>query len=382
MPKGVSCRFNKNGVATSIQITFTYKGILCREKVNFVPDSKGVRAAANLLGEIKNQIAMNSFFYADYFPKSSKLKIFSNTTSYATVEDYLNLYIDKAIERGLANSTITGYEKAKNGLRDLWKIPVPELETLNIVNLIENSTLSRKTLSNRPSLLSSSLNRAIVDKMIKVNPASGIRIQEYLTNKSKINARNIHEDVIPFTPAETRQLIRTADDTVKAIVALLFDTGIRSSEWVALKKVDVCLISKTISIFEAIVEGKTKATKTKSGRRKIPISQEVCDLLKREMAKTGSEYVFLNSQGNVWNQDSFRKHIWKKLLSTAGVKYRYPYQTRHTFATRLISEGMNLWKIAKLMGHTSHNMLYTHYGNYIDAYEKIPKANALNLNVE
>ncbi|MCG9736511.1 DUF3596 domain-containing protein, partial [Pseudoalteromonas shioyasakiensis] len=87
MPKGVSCRFNKNGVATSIQITFTYKGILCREKVNFVPDSKGVRAAANLLGEIKNQIAMNSFFYADYFPKSSKLKIFSNTTSNATVED-------------------------------------------------------------------------------------------------------------------------------------------------------------------------------------------------------------------------------------------------------------------------------------------------------
>ncbi len=91
------------------------------------------------------------------------------------------------------------------------------------------------------------------------------------------------------------------------------------------------------------------------------------------MDKHDSDYVFINSKGEHWNQDSFRKHQWSKVLEKAEVKYRYPYQLRHTFATRNISEGINLWKLTKLMGHKSPQQLYQHYGNFIDAYEKKSK---------
>ena len=60
-------------------------------------------------------------------------------------------------------------------------------------------------------------------------------------------------------------------------------------------------------------------------------------------------------------------------MEKAKVRYRYPYQLRHTFATRLISEGVNLWKISKLMGHSSPQQLFEHYGNYIEEYEKMVK---------
>lgn len=259
LAKGVSLRKNKKGEATSIQITFTYKGVLCRERLGFQLNTNGVKAAEHLLGEIKNRIAQNKFFYAEYFPNSKKLQIFSNSTSNASVIDYLNTYITKAQKRGLASSTITGYEKAKNGLSQLWNIPVAELESLQIINFIESSNLSRKTIANRLSLLRSALNRAVVDNLIKVNPASGFRAEEYIVKNNKINLRNAHEDVKPFNPSEAMKIIKEASNTIKPIVALLFDTGIRSSEWVALKKDDVCLISKKYQSMKLLSKVKLKA---------------------------------------------------------------------------------------------------------------------------
>ncbi|MCK8136720.1 site-specific integrase [Pseudoalteromonas sp. 2CM28B] len=369
-PAGVVIRYNSKGEATSFQLTFTYKGILCREKAPFIPNKQGLKSAGFFLGQIKNEIAHNTFDYAKYFPKSNKVKLFTTTPNDARVVEYMDLYIARGIDRGLEKSTITGYQKAKNGLKTLWDCKISELESIDVVKLIEKSTVSRKTLSNRISFLRCCLARAVIDKLIKSNPVQNIRIEEYLPKINNIDSRGAHKDVYPFTPQEKAKIIHKSSGTIRAIVSLVFNTGIRSSEWVALKKTDVCLKTKQISIFDAIVDGAVKGTKTKAGRRNIPISEDVCDLLALEMKKHDSEYLFLNSQQRVWNQDSFRKHRWKSLLGSCGVKYRYPYQMRHTFASKLISEGVNHWKISKLMGHSSPNTLYQHYGNFIDEYER------------
>lgn len=369
-PAGVVIRYNSKGEATSFQLTFTYKGILCREKAPFIPNKQGLKSAGFFLGQIKNEIAHNTFDYAKHFPKSNKVKLFTTTPNDARVVEYMDLYIARGIDRGLEKSTITGYQKAKNGLKTLWDCKISELESIDVVKLIEKSTVSRKTLSNRISFLRCCLARAVIDKLIKSNPVQNIRIEEYLPKINNIDSRGAHKDVYPFTPQEKAKIIHKSSGTIRAIVSLVFNTGIRSSEWVALKKTDVCLKTKQISIFDAIVNGAVKGTKTKAGRRNIPISEDVCDLLALEMKKHDSEYLFLNSQQRVWNQDSFRKHRWRSLLDSCGVKYRYPYQMRHTFASKLISEGVNHWKISKLMGHSSPNTLYQHYGNFIDEYER------------
>ena len=369
-PAGVVIRYNSKGEATSFQLTFTYKSILCREKVPFIPNKQGLKSAGFFLGQIKNEIAHDTFDYAKHFPKSNKVKLFTTTPNDAKVVEYMDLYIERGIVRGLEKSTITGYKKAKNGLKALWDCNVSELESIDVVNLIETSTVSRKTLSNRISLLRCCLDRAVIDKLIKSNPVKNIRIGEYLPKINNIDLRGAHKNVIPFTPQEKARIINGSSGTIRAIVSLVFNTGIRSSEWVALKKADVCLKTKQVSIYEAIVDGIVKVTKTKAGRRKIPISEDVCDLLAIEMKKHNSEYLFLNSRQRVWNQDSFRKNRWIKLLDSCGVQYRYPYQMRHTFASQLISEGANHWKVSKLMGHSSPNTLYQHYGNFIDEYER------------
>ncbi|WP_152086402.1 tyrosine-type recombinase/integrase [Pseudoalteromonas sp. A25] len=64
-----------------------------------------------------------------------------------------------------------------------------------------------------------------------------------------------------------------------------------------------------------------------------------------------------------------RKNICIPILKKSEVRYRHPYQARHTFATMLISEGRNLWWIADQMGHDGPEMLFRHYGNYIKEHD-------------
>lgn len=371
--RGVSIRYDKHERATGIQLAFTYKNIQCREPAGYEITQAGLNAAANKLGTIKHEIAKGTFFYADFFPKSTKLKLFGGATKSITVKTYLDRYIDKAEERGLSISTIVGYKKDVKGLEPLWSIPVAELERITIVIFVENATVSSKTLGNRLSVLRSALNAAITDKVIRLNPLIGFKLKEHIKIAKKTDNRKKHKDVLPFTPNELTKIIKETEGTEKAIVTFWSETGVRPSEWIALKKEDVCLITLEVTIYDAVVHKVTKSTKTVAGQRTIPISQELADLLELEMNKHDEEYVFVNDQGKRWIAESFRKHRWSKIIKRAGVGYRYPYQLRHTFATKLISQGENFWKISKLMGHKSPQQLFEHYGNYIEAFEKQSK---------
>ncbi|HEX7647118.1 MAG TPA: tyrosine-type recombinase/integrase, partial [Noviherbaspirillum sp.] len=56
---------------------------------------------------------------------------------------------------------------------------------------------------------------------------------------------------------------------------------------------------------------------------------------------------------------------WQRILKKAGVRYRNPYQTRHTYASTLLSANENPWWVAKQMGHVDVEMVFRHYGRWI-----------------
>ena len=67
--------------------------------------------------------------------------------------------------------------------------------------------------------------------------------------------------------------------------------------------------------------------------------------------------------------DAIRKKAWVPVLKRSGVRYRNPYQTRHTFATHHLSNGVNLFWLAEQMGHKGPEMLFRHYGSYLESYD-------------
>jgi integrase len=78
--------------------------------------------------------------------------------------------------------------------------------------------------------------------------------------------------------------------------------------------------------------------------------------------------VFLDPKDSKpWKSDKpIRKRVWTPALAKAEVEYREPYQTRHTFASMMLSAGKNPLWVAKQMGHKDWGMIRLRYGRWID----------------
>jgi integrase len=84
----------------------------------------------------------------------------------------------------------------------------------------------------------------------------------------------------------------------------------------------------------------------------------------------------LNSRtGQPWTNDAqLRKTLWMPLCERAGVRYRNPYQSRHTFASALLTAGHNPLYVGLQLGHIDVQMVFKIYGKFIPQDYQKPKA--------
>jgi len=124
---------------------------------------------------------------------------------------------------------------------------------------------------------------------------------------------------------------------------------------------------RIIKIVETRVYGEEGRPKTNSSYRDIDMLPMVYDALKEQELRTRlrRKYVFLNPDNRPIEIETLRKNAWTKGLKKAGIDYRPIIQTRHTFATMMISSGENLGWIQKMMGHSSLKMITDKYFSYI-----------------
>jgi integrase len=380
IPRGITVRENASG--ERIQVAFTYKGARCRELLKIPVTKANIKYAANLLGEIQNSIERKTFSYVEYFPNSPKAKKFGIVIDKSkTVADYLDEYQVSCIKRGLSPSSIEGYRKVKNSVSELHDIKVIDLTPGLLKDFVVTSKNSPKTLRNKFSYLRSALAEAVTEGLVPINPIDTIKLSNYVKKDNKVSITGSHNDVDPFGPKEIEAIYSKCRPDELNVVQFVFNTGMRPSEWSALKWADIDFVNSQVNVTTAIVVGQLKGTKTKAGRRSIPLNEIALAALARQKEITflHNDYIFMKMQTGVQfpkrelnrvDPDSFRKHQWGRILKAAGVRYRYPYQMRHTFATMHISTGENIWKIAKWMGHASPEMLFRHYGSFIEEFQQ------------
>lgn len=370
LPRGVTIRKHSSG--ETINITFTYKGVKCREPLsNLEVNNKNLKYAERTLGEIHNKIERGTFIYAEYFPRSVRLKIFGNAATGKTVKMYLDEYLKICETRNLSPSTIGGYKKCRSALSELHIFPASELTPAALKTWIQNQKTTLKTIRNQLSFLRSSLDEAVTDGVLQINPVSLVTASRYQSNKSDAESRYI---VDPLSPAEVSALLTsTGNKQWENLFRFAIQTGLRSSELCALRWRDIDFVGKKAHVQSASVSGVTKGTKTKAGTRKVELTDEAMIALNDQkpfsFMKDGC--VFEDPKTNKpWaSADAIRKKAWVPTLRKAGIRYRNPYQTRHTFATRLLSRGVNLFWLAAQMGHKGPEMLFRHYGRYLKEYD-------------
>ncbi len=181
------------------------------------------------------------------------------------------------------------------------------------------------------------------------------------------NLRADEPSIHPLSLEEALRVIDAVDPHYRNCMITLFFTGLRFGEFAALKWHNVDLDRRMARICETLVYGVEGRPKTKKSVRDIDLLPPVVKVLgdQKENARGKSLYVFLDNTGHPLNPDHVREVIWKRALDKAGVEYRPLMQTRHTFATLMLSEGENIGWIQNMLGHSSLQMIFTKYYSWI-----------------
>jgi integrase len=190
-------------------------------------------------------------------------------------------------------------------------------------------------------------------------PCSNKRKGNILTPLRQTFEELYHDEIIDKNPLKR----------VKNLIQFAFYSGLRTSELIALRWQDVDFENNRIFVSSAYVRGQLKDTKTKSGKQEVTLQPQAREALLSEQAFTTkqNETVFHDPDTHQpWRNDQpIRKRIWIPALKKAGINYRNPYQTRHTFASALLSRGENPLWVASQMGHEDWSMIIKVYGRWI-----------------
>lgn len=229
--------------------------------------------------------------------------------------------------------------------------------------------------------LSACCNWAMQSGWISENPFQGMASEIKLPK----GGTGEIQDINPFSVEEREAILqaflnntacpkysRVRHSHYYPFVFFLFNTGARPSEAIALQWKHVSDDFRVINFVQAVVESERGAV-CKSGlktqeRRRFPCNEKMQEFLRAlKPADADPEaLVFPSATGKWINPSNFRNRIWTPLLEKLGIEYRKPYQTRHTFITLALENGLDAKDVARLVGN-SPEVIYRHYaGNKRD----------------
>lgn len=379
MPTGVEIREGQLG--RRLRITFIYLGLRRRETLDIPATPANIKYAATLRASVQNAIERGTFDYAEMFPTSKFAEDNARAAKkHHTVGGLIDDYIDTARRsKSLSPSTIASYARwASARIKPKWgERYADEVQTTELRSWIAElvGEIDTKSVRNCVGLLSAVLSRAAADSAIPSNPIAPIKLKSVLPRIKKAD----DADVDPFNDEEITAILgafKTPHEV--ALWQFAFATGLRTGELIAIKWGDIDATRGVIHVRDNVVSGEagTVEKDTKTGKARdvpiLPAAQAALDTM-RSISRMEAGYIFLHPvTRSRWKDDQqMRKGSWTPALLRAGVRYRNPYQTRHTFASKLLQAGEQEALVALLLGHSTVEMLRRHYGRYIKQHDGI-----------
>jgi integrase/recombinase XerD len=258
-----------------------------------------------------------------------------------------------------ANNTIDSYKYELKEYQIYFKNHnLLNINTDELKNYIRKTTKNNKTtsISHKITVIKSFYNFLLNDELISKNPCMSIKMPK----KDKLLP-------IYLTIEEINKLLDIKLDNLynyrdKAILELLYATGIRISELVKLK-------ISNIDFKEDLIRVMGKGSK----ERIIPITDEAKSYLDKYIynyrpimiKNNNTEYIFVNRYGKPISRQSVFKFIKLECLKKGIKKDISPHTIRHTFATHLLQNGADLRVIQELLGHSdiTTTQIYAHLIN-------------------
>jgi integrase len=220
---------------------------------------------------------------------------------------------------------------------------------------------ARKATANRIlAVLKAILNRAFHDELI-ADDLAWRRVQPF---------GNVEEPIVRFLTAdEAQRLLNACSADFRPLVAGALFTGARYGELVTLAAGDVNLDTEAVFV-----------RPSKSGRgRHVPLSTDGHAFFRSILAgKSADEFAFTKADGAPWRKN----HHVRPLVAACEIAKITPaigfHDLRHTYASALAQQGVDLLSISKLLGHADTRITSRHYAHLCDktlaaAVMKLPR---------
>lgn len=325
-----------------------------------------------------NKIINNEFDYRTEFPDSKIPDHLKNTCSTLIKnisEDYIESVDPANGHEAIGATTFTNYKAVIRGwiYNNFGEYTIGELSTDHIKAALKRSKLKDSTITYRMNVFNEVIQYAILENMITVNPLDNLpRMKKIRHNNKQFNQRKI-PNIFPFTPDEMTELLQHFKPAGRNMYQLAFWTGMRPQEFIALEWKDIDFKKRLIYVNKTINQGQEKPYgKTESATRSIIMLDAAYEALQRQKKLTfwKKSKVFLTTYDKPWyDARSVRKYVWEPAFDECNIQKRRPYNTRHTYASLMLTLGEHSSRISEQMGHNNDVTFRTKYAKVIREIE-------------
>lgn len=274
-----------------------------------------------------------------------------------TIKDYIN-YI--YIEKKLSKNTKEAYEKDlilfANFLNNKSILSITTNDIKNYIKYLNDTGKKDKTIARKIVSIRTFFDYLMKEKLISINPCEKIETPKIRKTLPKtLNEKEVLKllSIKPKTAKEYRN---------KAMIELMYATGLRVSELVNLEINDINLIDDYVRVY-----GKGKKERIiPMANITVEIMDEYINVYRNSLLKGYlTDKVFISSYGKGITRQGFFKII-KKQAKEVGIEKDFsPHTLRHSFATHLLENGADLRSIGEMLGHENikTTQIYTHLSN-------------------
>ena len=259
------------------------------------------------------------------------------------------------IEKGLSKNTVSSYKNDISSFSSwcdkehLDRLKITDLNLNNYISTLFSIGLKSSSINRKISSIKHFYLFLLKKKVIKNSPADEITTPK----QEKYLPTSMSED-------EVESLLRSPKSSIKierrdkAMIEILYATGMRISELVNLKLTDIDFNRSVLKVF-----GKG------SKERLVPYGEKAAEALRiylEDRKKLDSKDVFLSNRGTRITRGAFWQRI-KIYIKRENLKSSIsPHTLRHAFATHLLNRGADLRSVQILLGHSdlSTTQIYTH----------------------
>lgn len=265
------------------------------------------------------------------------------------------------VEKGLSQNTLLAYqndlEKLSRFARDRDKdlLSLERDDVKDFIKHLHESGLEAKSIGRTLVTVRNLYKFLLLDGFLKRDPSINIETPKSWQSLPKFLIREEVESLLESPDTSTENGLRD-----KAMLEVLYATGVRVSELVALKIDDVNL---DLGLLTTLGKG--------SKERSIPVGTSAIAWIKKYLpirhkilGNRTSPYLFISAKGQAITRQGF----WKIIVDygeKAKIGHITPHLLRHSFATHLLENGADLRSVQMMLGHSdiSTTQIYTHITN-------------------